>query len=60
MRKFQIFRKSTTYYRATVEAESREAIGEMDGDEIEYVEYDSSCIKVTGIKEIVIKNQEKT
>lgn len=50
MPKYTIYGSDVTFYRAEVEAESLEALYEMDDDDIPYVEYDGEAIQINSVE----------
>lgn len=52
MPKFRVFATEVTFYRGVVEAESREALDEMDVSEMDLAEYDGEAMEIQLVEEV--------
>lgn len=50
MPKYTVYGSEVNFFRAEVEAESLEALYEMDNDDIDWVEYDGEAIQINSVE----------
>ena len=50
MPKYTVYGSEVNYFRAEVEAESLEALYEMDNDDIPWVEYDGEAMQIYSVE----------